>query len=230
FRSAGDGPESLAPLPVLPLKGTVLFPYLFLPLSAARPISLAAAEAALAGEDKMFLAVAQRDPQVEAPTAEGLYTIGTRAVIKRMARTPAAIALLLQGVERLSLVRLEQTEPYLRARVRSLPLPTDQGPEIEALRRAVLELTAQAIALSQASGVSIEQLAAQAQDPLMLAYLIGSMLSLDVPREQALLEAPTRLEALRLLHGYLANELRGLELRQKIASQAQTEMCKQRRA
>ena len=63
----------------------------------------------------------------------------------------------------------------------------------------------------------------------MLAYLIGSMLSLDVPREQALLEAPTRLEALRLLHGYLANELRVLELRQKIASQAQTEMSKEQR-
>ena len=113
--------------------------------------------------------------------------------------------------------------------MRPLPLPEDHGPEIEALRRAVLDLTAQAIALSQASGVSIEQLAAQAQDPLMLAYLIGSMLSLDVPREQALLEAPTRLEALQLLHGYLAHELRVLELRQKIASQAQTEMSKEQR-
>src|SRR5262249_43747720 len=91
------------------------------------------------------------------------------------------------------------------------------------------ELTAQAIAISQAGGVSIEQIAAQAQDPLMLAYLIGSMLSLDVEREQALLEAPTRLEALRLLHGYLANELRVLRLREKTASQAQTEMSKEQR-
>jgi ATP-dependent Lon protease len=226
---AGDNPESLASLPVLPLKGTVLFPNLFLPLTAGRPASLAAVEAAIASEDKTFLAVAQRDPRAEAPTADDLYTIGTRAVIKKMARSPAGLELLVQGGDRVTLVRLEQTEPYLRARVRPLPLPDDQGPEIEALRRAVLDLTAQAITLSQASGVSIEQLAAQAQDPLMLAYLIGSMLSLDVPREQALLEAPTRLEALRLLHGYLANELRVLELRQKIASQAQTEMSKEQR-
>jgi ATP-dependent Lon protease len=227
--ASGDGPDSLPSLPVLPLKGTVLFPYLFLPMSAGRPISLAAAETALAAEDKTFLAVAQRDPQVDAPTADDLYSIGTRAVIKKMARSGAGIELLVQGVERVTLVRLEQSEPYLRARVRPLPMPDDQGPEIEALRRAVLELTAQAIALSQASGVSIEQLASQAQDPLMLAYLIGSMLSLDVPREQSLLEAPTRLEALRLLHGYLANELRVLELRQKITSQAQTEMSKEQR-
>jgi ATP-dependent Lon protease len=227
--AAGDRPESLPSLPVLPLKGTVLFPHLFLPLSAGRPISMAAVEAALAGEDKAFLAVAQRDPQVEVPSAEQLYTIGTRAVIKKMARSATGIELLVQGVERETLVRLEQTEPYVRAWVRPLPLPDDQGPEIEALRRAVLDLTAQAIAMSHASGVSIEQLAAQAQDPLMLAYLIGSMLSLDVPREQALLEATTRLEALRLLHGYLAHELRVLELRQKIANQAQTEMSKEQR-
>jgi ATP-dependent Lon protease len=228
--TTGDRPESLASLPVLPLKNTVLFPYLFLPLSAGRPASLAAAEAALVGEDKTFVALAQRDPQAEAPAEDELYTIGTRAVIKKMARSAAGLELLVQGVERVALVRIEQTEPYLRARIRPLPQPDDQGPEIEALRRAVLDLTAQAIALAQAGGgVSIEQIAAQAQDPLMLAYLIGSMLSLDVPREQALLEAPTRLEALRLLHGYLANELKVLELRQKIASQAQTEMSNEQR-
>lgn len=160
--AVGDVPDSRADLPVLPLKGTVLFPSLFLPMSAGRPASLAAAEAALAAEDKAFLAIAQRDAQVESPTADDLYTIGTRAVIKKMARSPAGgIELLVQGVERVAIVRLEQTEPYLRARVRPLPLPTDDGPEIEALRRAVLDQTAQAIALSQASGVSIEQLAAQ---------------------------------------------------------------------
>jgi ATP-dependent Lon protease len=227
--AAGDPVESLASLPVLPLRGTALFPPLFLPLTAGRPISLAAAEAALAGEDKTFLAVAQRNPEVDVPAAEDLYTVGTRAVIKKMARSTNGIELLVQGVERMVLVRLEQTEPCLRARVRPLPLPDDQGPEIEALRRAVLDLTAQAIALSQTGGISIEQLASQAQDPLMLAYLVGSMLSLDVPHEQALLEAPTRLEALRLVHGYLTHELKVLELRQKIASQAQTEMSKEQR-
>ena len=227
--AVGEQPESLASLPLLPLKNTVLFPYLFLPLSAGRPISLAAAEAALAGEDKTFLALAQRNPQADVPAADDLYTVGTRAVIKKMARSPAGLEILVQGIERVAVDRIEQAEPYLRARVRPLPLPDDEGPEIEALRRAVLDLTAQAIALTQSDGVSIDQLAAQAQDPLMLAYLIGSMLSLDVPREQALLEAATRLEALRLLHGYLANELKVLELRQKIASQAQTEMSKEQR-
>ena len=76
---------------------------------------------------------------------------------------------------------------------------------------------------------NINQLAAQAQDPLRLAYLLGSMLGLDVAKEQALLEAPTRAEALRLMHGYLSHEVQVLELRQKINSQAQTEMSKEQR-
>jgi ATP-dependent Lon protease len=203
---------------------------LFLPLSAGKPASLAAVEAALASEDKMFLAVALRNPEAEPPKADDLYTIGTRAVIKKMARTASGIELLVQGVERVSLERLDQSEPYLKARVRPLPLPDDHGAEVEALRRAVLDLTAKAVELAHAdAAVNIQQLASEAQDPLTLAFLIGSMLSLDVPREQALLEASTRLEALRLLYGYLTRELEILELRQKIASQAQTEMSREQK-
>ena len=106
-------PESLASLPVLPLKNSVLFPHLFMPLSAGRPVSMAAVEAILATEEKTFLAVALKNPDVDQPTADDLFAVGTRAVVKKMARSAAGIELLVQGVERVSLVRLEQTEPYL---------------------------------------------------------------------------------------------------------------------
>ena len=223
-------PESPGSLPVLPLKNSVLFPHLFMPLSAGRPTSLAAVEASLATEEKTFLAVALKNPDVEMPNADDLYTVGTRAVIKKMARSGAGIELLVQGVERVSLVGLDQSEPYLRARVRPLPLPDDQGTEVEALRRAVLEQTARALELAHPEGgFNIDQLAAQAPDPLILAFLVGSMMSLDVAKEQALLEAASRVEALRLVHGYLAHELQVLELRSKITSQAQNEMGKEQR-
>ncbi len=223
-------PESLASLPILPMKNTVLFPYLFLPLSAGRPISLAAAEAALISEDKTFVVVAQRNLETEQPTPDDLYTVGTKAVVKKMARSGAGIELLVQGLERVTLVGFDHTQPYLRAQVRTLPLPKDEGVEVEALRRAILEQTSRAIELAQTgSTVNIDQLSAQAPDPLVLVFLIGSMIALDVPKEQALLEAPSRLEALRLLHEYLTHELHVLELRQKITSQAQTEMTKEQR-
>ena len=223
-------PDALGSLPVLPLKNSVLFPHLFMPLSVGRPASVAAVEAILATEEKAFLAVALKNLEAEPPTAGDFYTVGTRAVVKKMARSGAGIELLVQGVERVAVVGLEQTEPYLRARVRPLPLPDDTGAEVEALRRAVLELTARALELAHPeAGFNIDQLAAQAPDPLILAFLVGSMMSLDVAKEQALLEAPSRAEGLRLIHGYLTQELQVLELRQKITSQAQNEMGKEQR-
>jgi ATP-dependent Lon protease len=223
-------PEVLFSLPVLPLKNSVLFPHLFMPLSVGRPGSQAAVEASLATEEKAFLAVALKNAEADPPTAADLYTVGTRAVIKKMARNGAGIELLVQGTERVVLVGLDQTEPYLRASVRVLPLPEDTGAEVEALRRAVLELTARALELAHPEGgFNIDQLAAQAPDPLVLAFLVGSMMSLDLAKEQALLEAPTRAEGLRLIHGYLTTELQVLELRQKITSQAQNEMGKEQR-
>jgi ATP-dependent Lon protease len=223
-------PEAVVELPVLPLKNTVLFPGLFIPLSVGRPQSMAAIEAALASEEKTFAVVAQRDSAVEQPGADDLFTVGTRAVVKKMARSDSTVELLVQGVERVALLRTEQTEPFLRMRVRPLPVPDDRGTEVEALHRAILELAGRVLELAQPQApVNLEQLAAQASDPLQLAYLIGSMLSLDVKKEQDLLEAPTRAEALRLLHGYLSHEVQVLELRQKINTQAQSEMSKEQR-
>jgi ATP-dependent Lon protease len=217
-------------LPVLPLKNIVLFPYLFAPLAVGRPASVAAVEAALATEEKTFVVVAQRNTETDQPAPEDLYTIGTRAVVKKMARSQQGVELLVQGVERVIILKVEQTEPYLKARVQAMPLPTDTSTQIEALHRAVLELAGRALELAQPqTPVQIQQILSQAGDPLQLVYLLGSMMSLDVAKEQALLEAPTREAALRLLHGYLSHELQVLELRQKINSQAQNEMSKEQR-
>jgi ATP-dependent Lon protease len=223
--------ENLLTLSVLPLRNTVLFPYLFMPLTAGRPASVAAVEAALTAEEKTLVLVAQKDATNEQPGAGELYSIGTRAVIKKMARSDEGqVELIVQGVERVVILKMEQTEPYLKARVRVLPFPDDTGPEVEALSRAILELAGRVLQLAQPQAeINVQQLAAQAQDPLRLAYLFGSMLSLDVAREQALLEASSRVEALRLLHRYMTHEVQVLELRHKITSQAQTEMSKEQR-
>jgi ATP-dependent Lon protease len=222
--------ERLLTLPVLPIKSTVLFPYLLMPLAVGRPQSRAAVEAALATEEKTIVVVAQRQDDVDEPTLEDLYTVGTRAVIKKMSRSENGFELIVQGVERVVLVRMEQTTPFLKAVVRAFPLPDDQGAEVEALHRAVLELAARALSLAQPQvTVDVSQLLSQARDPIQAVYLIASMLSLDVQKEQALLEAPTRLEALRLIHTHLTHEVQVLELRQKINTEAQSEMSKQQR-
>jgi ATP-dependent Lon protease len=201
-----------------------------MPLAVGRPNSLAAVEAVLATEEKTFVLAAQKDGNNEQPAFDDLYPIGTRAVIKKMARGEGVIELIVQGVERVTLLRAEQSEPFLKARVQPLPEPQDAGTEVEALYRAVIDLAARVLELAQTQvPVNIQQIVAQTQDPLRFAYLLGSMLSLDVGREQALLEAPTRAEALRLLHGYLTHEVQVLELRKKISTAAETEMSKQQR-
>src|SRR5260370_25972881 len=78
-------PEPRA-LPLLPLKNTVLFPHLFIPLSVGRPQSLAAVEAALTTEEKTFVVVAQKNDSVDQPGLDDLYAVGTRCVIKKLAR------------------------------------------------------------------------------------------------------------------------------------------------
>jgi ATP-dependent Lon protease len=217
-------------LPLLPLKNTVVLPFVFAPLSVGRPNSVAAMEAVLASEDKTFLVVAQRQ-DVEQPTAlEHFYSVGTRAVIKKMARGENTVELLAQGLERVVVIAIPQVEPYLKAQYRPLPLPTDRDTEVEALNRAVLESAAKVLQLvNPENPINLAQLAAQAPDPLRLAYLLGSMLSLDLAREQALLEANTTRQALELLLGYLTHEIQVLELRHKITSQAQSEMSKEQK-
>src|SRR5580658_7158016 len=218
-------------LPVLPLKSAVLFPYLLMPLSAGRPASIAAVEAALATESKEILVFAQRDPDLDSPTQTDLYAIGTRAVIRKMNRSGEGhLELMVLGMERVTLVKLDTSEPFLRGRATPLPLPKDSGPEIEALQGALIELASEALTLAQpGSSQELRGLIASNEDPLRLSFVLASMFSFDSDKCQSLLEAPSRAEALRMLHRYLMHEVQVLELRNKINTEARTEMSKEQR-
>src|SRR5579872_7437659 len=224
--------DNVLTLPVLPLKNTVLFPYLLMPLAVGRASSISAVEAALATEEKEIVVFAQRDPSVENPTQEDLYPIGTKAIIRKMNRpNQGAVELLVLGMERVALIKLDSNEPYLRARVNPVPLPEDNSAEVEALHGALVELATSAIGLAQ-PGSSEEisrMLASNNENPLRLAFLLASMFSLDLAKEQALLEAATRADGLRLMHTYLTHEVQVLELRNKINTEARTEMTKEQR-
>jgi ATP-dependent Lon protease len=218
-------------LPALPLKNTILFPGLLLPLSVGRESSLRAVEAALNTEEKEIILIAQRDAQVDTPQQDDLYTIGTKAVIRKSSRPQeGTMEILVLGVERVVVAKLESTEPFLTAKYRVLPLPQDGGSEVEALSGALLELASKAIALAQPqSAAELTRMLAGSEDPVRLAYLLASIFSLDLAKEQELLEAETRVDTLRLIHSYLSHELQVLELRQKIASTARDEMSKEQR-
>jgi len=226
-----SNPENLQTLPVLPIKHAVLFPSMLMPLNVGRPSSIAAIEAALASEEKEIVVVAQRDAAVDSPSLTDLYSIGTKAVIKKMARrADGLLEVVLLGVERVVLLKLEQDGAYQKARIKPLPLPQEKSTEIEALRREVGELAVRALALTQPQAADrLSQLITDAKDSLRLVYTLAPMFSLELETEQALLEAPTVADCLRLMHSYLAQELQVLELRSKIANEAQTEMSREQR-
>jgi ATP-dependent Lon protease len=230
-RNTVSSPETLQTLPVLPIKHAVLFPSMLMPLNVGRPSSIAAIEAALASEEKEIVVVAQRDAAVDSPSLTDLYSIGTKAVIKKMARrTDGLLEVVLLGVERVVLLKLEQHGVYQKARIKPLPLPQEKSTEIEALRREVGELAVRALALTQPQAADrLSQLITDANDALRLVYTLAPMFSLELEKEQALLEAPTVADCLRLMHSYLAQELQVLELRSKIANEAQSEMSREQR-
>jgi len=223
--------EAVKVLPVLPLKNTVLFPYLLMPLSVGRSSSLAAVQAALATEEKEIVLVAQRDASEENPSQETLYTVGTKAVIRKMSRpNENLMEVLVMGAERVVIVRVDNDEGYLKARVLPSPLPEDRGPEVEALMQAIIELAGKAVELAQPQAPpELARMLAGGDDPLRMCFLLASMLSLETAKEQALLEASSRADALRLMHSYLSHEVQVLELKSKIASSARNEMSKEQR-
>src|SRR5262245_59005346 len=216
--------------PVLPIKNNVLFPGLFLPLSVGRPSTRAAIDAAMATEDKTLVVVAQRDADNDSPGFADLCPLGTLGVIKKMVRGPEAMEILLRGGGRLRLLTPLQPEPYLRASVLHLPPPVGKGEQVEALHRAVLDAARKVIELARPQAdVDVNQVLAQAPNPVQLAYLLASMLGLDVIKEQAILEAESPETVLSLIFDHLNHEMQVLELRNQIATKAQAEMSKEQR-
>ena len=218
-------------LPALPLKNTILFPGLLLPLSVGRESSLKAVQGALKTEEKEIILIAQREPHIDNPEQDDLYTIGTKAVIRKSSRVnDGVMEILVLGVERVVVVKLDNSEGYLKAKYRVLALPEDGGSEVEALSGALLDLAAKAITLAQPqTAPEMTRMLADSEDPLKLAYLLASIFSLDVAREQALLEAGHARRCATADSRLSRPRIAGSGIRQKIASTARDEMSKEQK-
>jgi ATP-dependent Lon protease len=217
-------------LPILPLKNSVLLPFVTIPLSVARPASVAAVEAALASEDKLLAVFTQRNAGVDDPQRVDLFGLGTQAVIRRMRRGAEGLELLVQGTQRAELVEIQQSTPFLKARLRLSSAAVEQGPEVEALTREVLGQVARMQELAHPmSSVDLDALVSEFPDPLQLVYVLGAIGDLKPEHAQQLLEAPSNLAGLKIVHEALVQELHVLELQQQIAVRAGSEIKKEQR-
>ncbi|HVE60140.1 MAG TPA: endopeptidase La [Pyrinomonadaceae bacterium] len=217
---------------VLPLQNTTLFPETVVPLAVGRSRSVLAVEAALATEDKLICCITTKTENVTGDDAKpvDLYEIGTIVNIKRMMRNEGVMQLIVQGIDRVKILYWAQEEPFLKAKVEILPdLKVEDEEEVEALKRNIQGMIQEALALLPQVPPEVRMAVMSQNNPVQLSYFLASVLDLGVETEQKMLEANTADELLMLTHGALAKELEIMQIRSKIASEAQNEMDKSQR-
>jgi len=219
-----------AELPVLPLRDSVVFPYMVLPLFVARERSVAALDDAGAG-DRLVLLLAQRNPEVEDPEPDDLHGVGTVAMVMRTMRLPdGRVKVLVQGLAKAEVEAFLEDESALRVRVRPLPaLPEPEWcVESEALLRAVRARVEELLPLKNLPP-EVLSVIANVDEPGRLADLVASHLRLRLAEAQEVLETLDPLARLRRVDALLRRELDVAAMQVEIQSQAKEEMTRGQR-
>jgi ATP-dependent Lon protease len=217
-------------LPVLPLRGTVIFPGLTQPIAAGRPSTLRAIEAALKG-DRLVFAVAQRD-NTEEPTADILYSMGVIARIGQIQRGLGGVQLLLQGEQRATALQYSTGDGYLSAvtvPAEEMTPQTENDPAFTALQKETRERAAE---LGERRGLPeevVHQVLDSVTEPGRFADLVAGYIELPVPEKQGLLETLSVEERLRRVLVHVQRQVGLLEAQEDIKSQVQEELGERQR-
>jgi ATP-dependent Lon protease len=218
-------------LPIVPMRGAVLFPGVSLPITAARPQTLRALEAAVRDPEHRVLAVAQRT-DVDEVTAEGLFTIGTIATISSLERGLGGVRVALEGRERGILMRVVPKDGYLVATVSEateLPPLDSQDATFLALHREVRERAAE---LATKRGLPVEavsQMLNQIPEPGQLADLVAGYLDAPLADRQGLLEALAIEDRLRRVLILVQRQIDVLTAQEAIQSKVKEELGERQR-
>jgi ATP-dependent Lon protease len=216
-------------LPLLPLRGTVVFPLTVVPLAAAQPRSLRLIDEVMSG-DRTVALVMQKDAELEGAGPDDVYEIGTIATIHQMMRVPdGSVRLAVQGVERMRILDFVSEEPFLVARVAKAPEEETDTVEIQALMRNTLELFQRLVSLVPHLPDELVTAALNIDDPRHLVYLVATNLRMEPEERQRLLELESVQEKLTSLNGFISKELDVLELGKKLQSEVQEEVSKSQR-
>ena len=216
-------------LPILPLRGVVVYPLTVVPLAVGQPRSIRLVDDAVLGR-KLIGLVASKRPELEEPMPEDCYAVGTLALIQRLLRMPdGTMRILVMGLERIRIVEYTATQPYLKARVERHPETMTPGPELEALRRKTAELFARMVELVPGLPDQLGAMAMAVEDPKQLAYAVATYLRMSLQEAQEILELDDVAAKLHRLIALLTREIEVLELGRKIQSEAQAQVEKMQR-
>ncbi len=213
-------------LPLLPLRGMIVFPYMVVPLDVGRDKSISALEEAMINERQIVLA-AQRQAKITEPTEADIYEIGTLAEIKQLLKLPdGTIRVLVEGLCRIRVIQYVQADPHYRVKVAAVEEVNEKDNETEALMRSALYQFEQLIKLSKKVPPEVMVSVNNIEDPGRLADIITSHLNLKVEEKQEILEAISAHERLEILCSFLIKEIDILEMERKIHLRVRKQMEK----
>jgi len=216
-------------IPVLPLRGTVLYPDLILPIMVGRKKSVKLIDDAM-DSDRIIGIITQKRSETEDPKETDLYGVGVAALILRMIRElDGSQRVIVQGVSRMRIKEYVQRDPYFKAKIDVLDEGIVQGVEIEALTMNLKNLFQRAVELAPYLTAELGTMVSNIKSAAILADLIASNLNISTAEKQSILETFDVRERLAKVHLFLNKEVQVLELGNKIQSQVKEDMDRTQR-
>jgi ATP-dependent Lon protease len=213
-------------LPLLPLRGMIVFPYMVIPLDVGREKSISALEEAMVN-GRLIILAAQRLAKVSEPDATDIYRVGTLVEIKQLLKLPdGTLRVLVEGLRRVRITEYLQIEPHYRVRLEEIDETEVKNNESEALMRATLFQFEQYIKLSKKIAPEVLNSVGNIEDPGRLADIIAAHLNFKVEEKQQILEAFSLRDRLETLCEFLVKELEILEMERKIHVRVRKQMEK----
>ncbi|HRK55766.1 MAG TPA: LON peptidase substrate-binding domain-containing protein, partial [Cyclobacteriaceae bacterium] len=223
-----DLPEELS---ILPIKNTVLFPGVVIPITVTRQKSIRLIKKAYQG-NRIVGVIAQKTKNAEEPTAEDLYQYGTIArIIKMLVLPDGNTTIIIQGKNRFSVKQFLNEDPYLTARVELLSdaKPEKKGHELKALVQSLQDAASKILKLNpeipQEAQVALDNI----QSTSFLIHFLSSNLNVEVTDKQKILETNNILDRGTLLLKYMLKEIQMLEIKYEIQKKVHTDIDQQQR-
>ncbi|HUJ61315.1 MAG TPA: LON peptidase substrate-binding domain-containing protein, partial [Kofleriaceae bacterium] len=230
-KAGGEQPVEIPDtLPILPLRNSVLFPGAIIPIDVGRRKSVRLVEDAIAKERPVIGILTQKDARTEDPGAGDLYMVGCAArILKVIKLAKDNFSVILQGVSRFEVSTFDGAEPFLSARVRSVPDPTSSDVELDALVMNLKDIAKRVVKLMPELPKEAGALVDSVTEAGHLADLITSHLELEVGEKQDVLETFDLKTRTRKVLQFLSRQLEVLKVRERINTQVQEEMGRNQR-
>ncbi len=213
-------------LPLLPLRGILVFPYMVIHLDVGRDKSVQAIEETMARDRMIFLAT-QKEAQTDDPGEEDIFQIGTVAEVKQLLKLPGGtIRILVEGMSRARISKYLADEPYFKVEIKQYSEDFKKTAEIEALMRSLVYQFEQYVKLSKRIPPETVVSVVNLEEPGRLADIIASHLSLRIEDKQAVLETTDIVKRIEKLCALVAKELEIVELERKINIRVRKQMEK----